>query len=44
MQKPTPTCVNISKLRTLFLKPQVIFYDTTPLYIFSSNITYFLQK
>ena len=44
MQKLTPTYVNISKLRTLFLKPQVIFYDVTPLYIFSSNITYFLQK
>ena len=27
-----------------FLKAYVIFYDMNPLYFFSSNITYFLQK
>ena len=27
-----------------FLKPWVIFHETTTLYFFSSNITYFLQK
>ena len=27
-----------------FLKPQVIFQETNPLYLYSSNITYFLQK
>ena len=33
-----------TKLLMSFFKPVVIFHDTTLLYLFSSNITYFLQK
>ena len=34
----------LTKLLMSFLKPYLIFHDTTSLYLYSSDITYFLQK
>ena len=35
---------NVTKFLTSFLKSEVIFHDTSRLYCFSSNITYFWQN